>query len=89
MPSGGRQSARRGSADEPSCCAESLSRAESRAAMRPCTQHVCGLAEWTSTKIRVMTGATFGHPSPEALIALAILSLGGHSPQLPVRTARG
>lgn len=47
------------------------------------------LVESTNTKIRVLTRVAFGFKSPEALIALAMLSLGGHRPQLPSRTAHG
>jgi transposase len=47
------------------------------------------LVESTNTKIRVLTRIAFGFKSPEALIALAMLSLGGHRPQLPGRAAHG
>ena len=47
------------------------------------------LVESANTKIRVLTRVAFGFKSPEALIALAMLSLGGHRPQLPGRTAHG
>lgn len=46
-----------------------------------------GLIESTNTKIRLLTRIAFGFKSPEALIALAMLSLGGHRPSLPGRTA--
>ncbi|RAO42249.1 Transposase for insertion sequence element IS155 7 [Micromonospora saelicesensis] len=36
-------------------------------------------------KIRLITRMAFGFHSPDALIALAMLSLGGHRPQLPRR----
>ncbi len=42
-----------------------------------------------NTKIRLLTRIAFGFKSPEALIALAMLSLGGHRPQLPGRAAHG
>ena len=42
-----------------------------------------GLIESTNTKIRLITRMAFGFKSPEALIALALLSLGGHRPVLP------
>jgi len=44
-----------------------------------------GLIESTDTKIRLITRLAFGFRSPEALIALALLSLGGHRPALPGR----
>jgi transposase len=44
-----------------------------------------GLIESTNTKIRLITRIAFGFKSPEALIALALLSLGGHRPTLPGR----
>jgi len=44
------------------------------------------LVESTNTKIRVLTRVAFGFHSAEALIALAMLSLGGHRPELPGRT---
>jgi transposase len=44
------------------------------------------LIESTNTKIRVLTRMAYGFKSPEALIALAMLSLGGHRPDLPGRT---
>jgi transposase len=44
-----------------------------------------GLIESTNTKIRLITRMAFGFKSPEALIALALLSLGGHRPVLPCR----
>ena len=45
-----------------------------------------GLIESTNTKIRLLTRMAFGFHSPEPLIALAMLSLDGHSPRLPGRT---
>ena len=45
-----------------------------------------GLIESTSTKVRVLTRIAYGFKSPEALIALAMLSLGGHRPALPGRS---
>lgn len=44
-----------------------------------------GLIESTNTKIRLITRIAFGFQSAEALIALALLSLGGHRPALPGR----
>jgi transposase len=44
-----------------------------------------GLIESTNTKIRLITRMAFGFRSPEALVALALLSLGGHRPVLPGR----
>lgn len=42
-----------------------------------------GLTESVNAKIRLITRMAFGFHSPHALIALAMLSLGGHRPQLP------
>lgn len=42
-----------------------------------------GLIESTNTKIRLLTRIAFGFKSPHALIALALLALGGHQPNLP------
>ena len=44
-----------------------------------------GLIESVNTKIRLITRVAFGFRSPEALIALAMLNLGGHRPVLPGR----
>jgi transposase len=44
------------------------------------------LIESTNTKIRLLTRIAFGFRSPNALIALAMLALGGHRPALPGRT---
>jgi transposase len=44
------------------------------------------LIESTNTKIRLLTRIAFGFRSAEALIALAMLSLGGYRPALPGRT---
>jgi transposase len=44
-----------------------------------------GLVESVNTKIRLITRMAFGFRSPDALIALAMLSLGGHRPALPGR----
>jgi len=43
------------------------------------------LIESTNTKIRVLTRIAYGFHSAEPLIALAMLSLGGHTPDLPGR----
>jgi transposase len=43
------------------------------------------LVESVNTKIRLLTRLAFGFRSPHALIALAMLSLGGHKPALPGR----
>jgi transposase len=48
-----------------------------------------GLIESTNTKIRLLTRIAFGFKSPQALIALAMLSLGGHRPALPGRATHG
>jgi transposase len=45
-----------------------------------------GRIESINTKIRLITRVAFGFRSPEALIALAMLNLGGHRPTLPGRT---
>ena len=45
-----------------------------------------GRVESMNTKIRLITRIAFGFKSPDALIALAMLSLGGHKPVLPGRT---
>jgi transposase len=42
-----------------------------------------GLIESTNTKIRLLTRIAFGFHGPEPLIALALLALGSHPPQLP------
>ena len=43
------------------------------------------LIESTNTKIRVLTRVAFGFKDPHALIALAMLALGGYRPALPGR----
>jgi transposase len=43
------------------------------------------LAEAVNTKVRLLTRIAFGFHGPEPLIALAMLSLGGHPPTLPGR----
>ncbi|HYJ67321.1 MAG TPA: transposase, partial [Nocardioidaceae bacterium] len=44
-----------------------------------------GLIESANTKIRLITRMAFGFANPHALIALAMLNLGGHRPALPGR----
>lgn len=44
-----------------------------------------GLVESTNTKIRLLTRIAYGFHSPQPLIALAMLSLSHHRPQLPDR----
>ncbi len=44
-----------------------------------------GRIESMNTKIRLITRVAFGFKKPQALIALAMLSLGGHKPILPGR----
>lgn len=44
-----------------------------------------GRIESVNTKIRLLTRIAFGFAHPEALIALAMLNLGGHRPELPGR----
>jgi len=46
-----------------------------------------GLVESTNTKIRLLTRIAFGFKSPEDMIALAMLNLGGYCPPLPGREA--
>lgn len=46
-----------------------------------------GLIESTNTKIRLLQRIAYGFKSPDALIALAMLSVGGHRPDLPGRNA--
>lgn len=43
------------------------------------------LLEATNTKIRLLTRVAFGFRTPESLMALAMLALGGHRPDLPGR----
>jgi transposase len=43
------------------------------------------LIESTNTKIRLIIRRGFGFHSPQAIIALAMLTLGGHAPELPDR----
>jgi transposase len=43
------------------------------------------LIESTNTKIRLITRMAFGFANPQALIALALLNLGGYRPTLPGR----
>jgi len=43
------------------------------------------LIESTNTKIRLLTRIAFGFHSPDPLVALALLALGGHVPSLPGR----
>ena len=44
-----------------------------------------GRVESMNTKIRLITRIAYGFKSPDALIALAMLSLSGHKPVLPAR----
>ncbi|HEX3284164.1 MAG TPA: transposase, partial [Mycobacterium sp.] len=44
-----------------------------------------GLIESVNTKIRLITRMAFGFANPDPLIALAMLTLGGHRPALPGR----
>lgn len=44
-----------------------------------------GRTESVNGKIRLITRTAYGFHSPQALIALAMLQLGGHRPDLPVR----
>ena len=45
------------------------------------------LVESTNTKVRLLTRMAFGFKSPEAMIALAMLNLGGYCPPQPGRRA--
>ncbi len=47
-----------------------------------------GRIESVNTKIRLITRVAFGFKSPDALIALAMLNLGGHRPVLPGRPTK-
>ena len=47
------------------------------------TPNSLGLQITVNTKIRLITRLAYGFKSPDALIALAMLSLGGHRPALP------
>ena len=53
--------------------------------MTPAAHLSNGLVESTNTKIRVLTRIALGFKSPKALIALAMLNLGGYCPPLPGR----
>ena len=44
-----------------------------------------GLIESTNTEIRLLTRIAFGFHGPQPLIALVLLALGSHPPQLPGR----
>ena len=44
-----------------------------------------GLVESINTKLRLLTRIAFGYHSPDALISLAMLALGGLCPPLPSR----
>ena len=48
-----------------------------------------GLIESTNTKIQLLTRMVFGFKNPDALIGLAMLSLGGLKPPLPGRVQVG
>lgn len=58
-----------------------------RAAIEASLEHGLSNArtEGANTRIRLITRRAFGFRSPDALIALAMLSLGGHCPALPGR----
>jgi hypothetical protein len=60
---------------------------EHRAAIQAALTHGLsnGLVESVNTKIRLLTRVAFGFKSSDALIALAVLSLGGLCPPLPQR----
>ncbi len=56
-----------------------------RTAILACIEHGLsnGRIESINTRIRLITRLAFGFTSPNALIALAMLNLGGHKPALP------
>jgi GAF domain-containing protein len=55
--------------------------------LQPCASHTSRrFIESVNTKIRLLARIAFGFRSPQALIALAMLALGGHRPNLPGRT---
>ncbi len=58
-----------------------------RTAILTCIEHGLsnGRIESINTRIRLITRIAFGFTSPNALIALAMLNLGGHKPALPGR----
>ena len=58
-------------------------RAAIEASLRSGTSNA--LVESTNTKIRVLTRVAFGFRSPQALIAMAMLAVGGVCPELPGR----
>lgn len=60
-----------------------------RAAIDPALEHNLSNALIESSNTQMLTRLTFGFRSPEALIALAMLALGGHRPLLPGRTTHG
>jgi transposase len=62
-----------------------------RAAINAALEHDLSnaLIESTNTKIRLLQRIAFGFRSADALVALAMLSLGGFRPSLPNRTAHG
>ena len=45
-----------------------------------------GRTESVNLKVRLRTRMAFGFKDPDALIAILMLSLGGHRPTLPGRT---
>ncbi len=63
--------------------------AKHRAAINASLHHRLsnGLVESTNTKLRLLTRMAFGFKSPDAMIALAMLNLGGYCPPLPGRQA--
>jgi len=64
---------------------------QSVADLTPCSERQRALSnaliESTNTKIRVITRTAFGFTDPHALIALAMLTLGGYRPTLPGRAS--
>ncbi len=58
-----------------------------RDAIDPALEHGLSnaLVESTNTKIQLLTRIAFGFHGPEPRMALAMLSLGGHTPALPGR----
>ncbi len=68
--------------------AKTIARHRERIAASLRTRLSNGLIESMNTKIRLITRRAFGFHSPQPLIALAMLDLGGFCPPLPGRTAR-
>ena len=57
----------------------------SKAAQLWCSSKPTPRESSADTKIRLLTRIQFGFHGPEPVIALALLTLGSHAPQLPGR----